>query len=134
MDFIVSAVLVVFLIAARFLLFRLFTNDSHVIEIGCDMLVLITHGTLYMSLSKLSPERCAEVGNVVVPVAITLLGVCVLRIAWLAAMLKISPTISAIILSYPVTWVITALAFIIYYIYITHKTIAGSSKKHVPKL
>ena len=37
-------------------------------------------------------------------------------------------------LSYPVTWVITALAFIIYYIYITHKTIAGSSKKHVPKL
>lgn len=134
MDFIVSAVLVVFLIAARFLLFRLFTNDSHVIEIGCDMLVLITPWYIVYVFIEVIAGALRGVGNVVVPVAITLLGVCVLRIAWLAAMLKISPTISAIILSYPVTWVITALAFIIYYIYITHKTIAGSSKKHVPKL
>ena len=134
MDFIVSAVLVVFLIAARFLLFRLFTNDSHVIEIGCDMLVLITPWYIVYVFIEVIAGALRGVGHVVVPVAITLLGVCVLRIAWLAAMLKISPTISAIILSYPVTWVITALAFIIYYIYITHKTIAGSSKKHVPKL
>ena len=52
----------------------------------------------------------------IVPVVITLLGVCVLRIIWLAGVLKLSPTIHAIILSYPVTWVATALAFIGYYI------------------
>ena len=100
MDFIVSAVLVVFLIAARFLLFRLFTNDSHVIEIGCDMLVLITPWYIVYVFIEVIAGALRGVGNVVVPVAITLLGVCVLRIAWLAAMLKISPTISAIILSY----------------------------------
>ena len=48
---------------------------------------------------------------------ITLLGVCVLRIIWLAGVLRISPTIHAIIFSYPVTWVITALAFIGYYLW-----------------
>ena len=123
MDFIVSAILVVFLIAARFLLFRLFTNDSHVIQIGCDMLVLITPWYIVYVFIEVIAGALRGVGNVVVPVIITLLGVCVLRIIWLAAMLKISPTISAIILSYPVTWVVTALAFIIYYIYTTHKTI-----------
>ena len=56
-------------------------------------------------------------GNVIVPVVITLLGVCVLRIIWLAGVLRISPTIHAIIFSYPVTWVITALAFIGYYLW-----------------
>ena len=55
-------------------------------------------------------------GNVIVPVVITLLGVCALRIVWLAGVLKLSPTIHSIILSYPVTWVATALAFTGYYI------------------
>ena len=78
-------------------LFRLFTNDSHVIEIGCDMLVLITPWYIVYVFIEVIAGALRGVGNVVVPVAITLLGVCVLRIAWLAAMLKISPTISAII-------------------------------------
>lgn len=42
MDLAVSAVLVVFLIVARSFLFRLFTSDETVIQIGSDMLVLIT--------------------------------------------------------------------------------------------
>ena len=57
------------------------------------------------------------VGDVIVPVIITLLGICVMRIAWLIGVLKISPTISAIIFSYPVTWLLTALLFIGYYLY-----------------
>ena len=57
------------------------------------------------------------VGDVIVPVIITLLGICVMRIAWLIGVLKISPTISAIIFSYPVTWLLTALFFIGYYLY-----------------
>ena len=36
---------------------------------------------------------------------------------WLIGVLKISPTISAIIFSYPVTWLLTALFFIGYYLY-----------------
>ena len=122
MDFVVSSILVVFLIAARFLLFRLFTSDSHVIQIGCDMLVLITPWYIVYVFIEILAGSLRGVGNVVVPVIITLLGVCVLRIIWLTAVLKISPTIPSIILSYPVTWVVTALAFIIYYIYTTHKT------------
>lgn len=117
MDALVSAVLVIFLIAARKILFSLFTNDETVIQIGCEMLVLITPWYIVYVFIEVLAGALRGVGDVIVPVIITLLGICVMRIAWLIGVLKISPTISAIIFSYPVTWLLTALFFIGYYLY-----------------
>ena len=116
MDLAVSFVLASFLILAREILFRLFTSDADVISIGCDMLLYIAPWYIVYVFIEILGGSLRGRGNVIVPVVITLLGVCVLRIIWLAGVLKLSPTIHAIILSYPVTWVATALAFIGYYI------------------
>lgn len=115
-DFFVSLVLIIFLISTRTFLFRLFTSDADVIRIGSDMLVLITPWYIVYIAIEILGGALRGTGDVIVPVIITLLGVCLLRIIWLAAALKISPTIPAIIFSYPVTWVITALIFIVYYV------------------
>lgn len=80
--------------------------------IGCAFIV--PAGLIY---HKKHTRTGALIGDVIVPVIITLLGICVMRIAWLIGVLKISPTISAIIFSYPVTWLLTALFFIGYYLY-----------------
>lgn len=117
MDLIVSFVLVVVLIAARSFLFRLFTSDETVVQIGADMLLFITPWYIVYVFIEVLGGSLRGRGNVMVPVIITLLGVCLLRIIWLAGVLKISPTIHAIIFSYPVTWVVTALAFIGYYVW-----------------
>lgn len=117
MDLAVSFVLASFLILARELLFRLFTSDADVLSIGCDMLLYITPWYIVYVFIEILGGSLRGRGNVIVPVVITLLGVCVLRIVWLAGVLKFSPTIHAIILSYPVTWMATALAFIGYYIF-----------------
>ena len=103
--------------AARKILFSLFTNDETVIQIGCEMLVLITPWYIVYVFIEVLAGALRGVGDVIVPVIITLLGICVMRIAWLIGVLKISPTISAIIFSYPVTWLLTALFFIGYYLY-----------------
>ena len=116
MDLAVSFVLVAFLIAARDILFRLFTADDTVVQIGSDMLLFITPWYIVYVFIEVLGGSLRGRGNVIVPVVITLLGVCVLRIIWLAGVLRIRPTIHGIIFSYPVTWVITALAFIGYYI------------------
>ena len=116
MDLVVSFVLVAVLIGARTILFRLFTTDDAVVQIGADMLLFITPWYIVYVFIEILGGSLRGRGNVIVPVVITLLGVCVLRIIWLAGVLKISPTIHAIIFSYPVTWVITALAFIGYYL------------------
>ena len=117
MDLAVSGVLVLFLIAARVPLFRLFTSDGDVIRIGCDMLVLIIPWYIVYVFIEILAGALRGMGDVIVPMVITLAGVCVFRIIWLAVVMKISPTIPAIIFSYPVTWIVSALAFIAYYIF-----------------
>lgn len=117
MDLVVSFILVAVLLGARGLLFRLFTADASVVQIGSDMLLFITPWYIVYVFIEILGGSLRGRGNVIVPVVITLLGVCVLRIIWLAGVLRISPTIHAIIFSYPVTWVITALAFIGYYLW-----------------
>lgn len=117
MELATAVVMVAFLIAAREFLFRMFTSDADVIRIGSDMLVLITPWYIVYVFIEILSGALRGIGDVIVPVIITLGGISVLRIVWLAIALKISPTISVIIFSYPVTWILTALIFIGYYYY-----------------
>lgn len=116
-DFLVSAILVVFLIAARVPLFRLFTNDTAVINIGADMLIQITPWYIVFVFIEILSGSLRGIGDVVMPMIITMGGVCLLRVIWIIGAMKISPTIPAIIFSYPITWIMTAILFIVYYLY-----------------
>ena len=122
MELVTAFVMVVFLIATRGFLFRMFTTDADVIKIGSDMLVLIAPWYIVYVFIEILAGALRGIGDVIVPVIITLGGICVLRILWLAVALKVSPTISVIIFSYPVTWILTALIFIGYYYYKHKKT------------
>ena len=115
-DLAVSGILVLFLIAAREILFRMFTTDPDVIRIGCNMLILIIPWYIVYVIIEVLAGALRGTGDVLVPMVITLTGVCVFRIIWLSVVMRVSPTIPAIIYSYPVTWTVSALAFIVYYI------------------
>ena len=114
-DLAVSGILILFLIAARELLFRLFTTDADVVRIGCNMRILIIPWYIVYVFIEVLAGALRGVGDVIMPMIITLTGVCLFRIIWLAVVMRVSPTIPAIIYSYPVTWVASALAFIVYY-------------------
>ena len=116
-DSIISVILIVFLMLFRVPLFRLFTQDPAVIRIGSDMLALITPCYIFFVFIEVLAGALRGMGDVMIPTLITLLGVCVLRLIWIAVVLQISPTVNAIIYSYPVTWIATAVLFIIYYLY-----------------
>ena len=115
MDFIISAGLVLFLIFFRVFLFSLFTTDAAVIQIGADMLMFITPWYIVFIFIEILSGSLRGIGDVIIPLIITMMGVCVLRVVWIVAALVWNPTIEMIIFSYPVTWLLTAVAFIIYY-------------------
>ncbi len=48
-------------------------------------------------------------GSSVIPMAVSIVGVCGLRLLWVAAVFPLHPTPSCLYLSYPVTWSVTAL-------------------------
>lgn len=116
-DTLISAVLVVFLLLLRNPLFRIFTNDPDVIRIGCKMLALITPCYMFFIFIEVLSGALRGIGDVLIPTLITLCGVCLFRILWLVGVLRIRPTVDAIILSYPVTWLITSVLFIVYYLH-----------------
>ncbi len=117
MDTLISAVLVVFFLTLRGPLFRIFTNDADVIRIGCEMMSLITPCYMFFIFIEVLSGALRGIGDVLIPTLITLGGVCIFRILWLFGALRLRPTVGAIILSYPVTWLTTSILFVVYYLY-----------------
>ncbi len=121
MDFSISVILALFLIFFRTFLFRIFTNDPAVVEIGSNMLMLIAPWYIVFIFIEVLSGALRGIGDVIIPMLLTMFGVCVLRVLWVFVSLKIHPTVDTIIFSYPVTWTLTAVLFIIYYIFKTKK-------------
>lgn len=110
--FLLSGLLIVFAEP----LYRLFTTDHQVVEIGVYMIrYLMPSYFLYVAIGILS-GALRGAGKVLVPVILTCGGVCIMRIAWMLAVLPVFPGIETIMLSYPVSWGITAVLFVIYYL------------------
>lgn len=124
-DTLISVVLVVFFLLLRNPLFAIFTNDPDVIRIGCEMMALITPCYMFFICIEVLSGALRGIGDVIIPTLITLGGVCIFRILWLIGALRIRPTVGAIILSYPVTWLITSILFIIYYLHRKKRILIG---------
>lgn len=116
-DFVFSGILIILLMAARIPLFRLFTSDPNVIRIGSEMLALITPCYIFFVFIEVLSGALRGISDVLIPLIITMGGTCLFRIVWVVGALKLHPSIDTIIYSYPVTWILTAILFIFYYIY-----------------
>ena len=110
-------------------LFRLFTSDENVVSIGMQMLHHVAPAYCLFVFIELLSGALRGTGDVVIPMLITCFGVCLLRIAWLFFIVPLAPGLNTIVLSYPVTWAITAVMFIVYYCYRARKWPKSSAKK-----
>ena len=54
---------------------------------------------------------------------LTCFGICVLRVVWILAIVPLRPELSTVAFSYPLTWTVTSVMFIVYYVSIT--TVGG---------
>lgn len=105
----------IFVLTAKFV-FGLFAKDANVIAIGFKMLLMLAPAyVIYVPIEILS-GALRGIGNVIIPMILTCMGVCVLRIVWLLTIVPQNNNVETIILSFPISWTITAILFIIYYI------------------
>ena len=98
--------------------YMLFTPDAEVIEIGMQILYFLTPIYFtYVTIEVIS-GTVRSMGFVLVPMLLTCTGVCALRLLWLFIAVPANRTITNILFSYPLSWVVTSVLFIIYYIYL----------------
>ena len=95
----------------------LFTTDQEVLSIGVSiLLILVPTWITYMPIEILSGVM-RGCGKTLIPTIITVVGICGLRALWLEIVPGETPTLLSVFLCYPVSWVITSAAIIIYYFY-----------------
>ena len=110
-----------FVIEALFLtvgtdIMRLFTADAAVLDIGHAIIVCIVPWYISYIAIELLSGAIRGTGKSFVPTLICIFGICVLRIAWIYLVPYLTPSLEGVLWSYPLTWLITSLLFVIYYI------------------
>lgn len=110
------------LISGLFLLLQdkglmLFTTDQEVLSIGVEiLLILVPTWITYMPIEILSGVM-RGCGKTLIPTIITVIGICVLRALWLEIVPAMNHTLLSVFFCYPLSWVITSAAIIIYYFF-----------------
>ena len=99
----------------------IFVNDSNVIQIGIQMIkFLAPFYCLYIGVEVFSGVL-RGMGSALLPMLITLSGICLLRVTWILTVFPLHRTIETVEMSYPITWGTTTVLFLIYYLYYVKK-------------
>ncbi len=93
----------------------LFITDSAVLDIGVSIMHYIVPWYITYIAIELLSGAVRGVGKSLVPTLISVFGICVLRIIWIYISPAVSPTLFGVLFSYPFSWIVTSLLFIIYY-------------------
>ncbi len=116
MAFLASALMSVVLVVSGPYVYQLFTNDANVIDIGLRAMdVMVPFYFTYVFIEVLSGAMRGT-GDSFIPTLITCFGVCVLRVLWIAVAVPMNRTIETVSMSYPITWSVTSLLFLLYYL------------------
>ena len=115
MMFIVLGAVIAVLYAFAFPLQNLFCTDPDVVAIGTDMMhFLMPFYFLYIPIEILF-SALRGMGDSIIPTLITFFGVCVLRSVWGLFIVPLHHTVNMVLMGFPVTWIVTTAAFIIYF-------------------
>ena len=103
-----------FFLVARPVL-SVFTRDADVVDIALEMMRHITPWYFLFVPIEMISGALRGMGRTLVPTMITAAGICVYRVIWMFAVVPAWHVIRTVTLSYPISWVITTVAFIAYY-------------------
>lgn len=105
----------VVLYTGGYLLVDLFTEDAEVRRISMELVrFMVPTFITYIAIEALS-GTLRGVGDAWMPLVITGVGICAVRVLWIIVALPVRPHILTAAFSYPLTWTITSLAFVVYY-------------------
>ena len=93
----------------------LFTTDSEVLSIGVSMMRYIVPWYITYIAIELLSGAIRGAGKSLIPTLISVVGICVLRMIWIFVVPYINPTILRVLASYPFSWIVTSVLFIVYY-------------------
>ena len=106
------------------ILLRIFVVDKKVIALGVQMIKYLAPFYITYIGVEIFSGVLRGMSDALVPMLITLSGICALRVGWILFAFPMNRTIEMIEISYRITWATTSIMFLIYYfIFITKRKI-----------
>ena len=106
-------------------------SDQDIRDIQAVLLEMITdldalcrkHGLTYFLCGTMDTTvgLLRGMGASVMPMVVSIVGVCVFRIVWILAVFPLNPTLTMLYISYPISWVLTFAAHLACYFYVKRK-------------
>ena len=103
------------LAGGRFFL-GLFTDDPGVADIGMSIIHVIAPTYITYICIEILGGTARGCGDSIIPMLLTCFGVCVLRVIWILGIVPIHRDLATVAFSYPLTWTVTSVMFIVYYL------------------
>ena len=94
---------------------RLFADDAHVIETGMSIIRVIVPAYISYIFIEILSGAMRGTGESFIPTIMTLTGICMIRVFWVSVVVPRHHELGVLMMSYPITWIITGVLFIIYY-------------------
>lgn len=99
----------------------IYASDPEVIQAGVVRLSYVSKLYFLCGIMDVMVGSLRGLGYSIFPMIMSLLGACVLRLIWIAFIFPLNPIPDNVYISYPITWIITASAHILTYLYVMHK-------------
>lgn len=99
-------------------LLSLYTSGSEAIGYGKIRMGIIMTTYFLCGLMDVCVGALRGLGKSIVPTIVTIGGVCVLRLVWIYTVFRENPTLEVLYLSYPISWIITAIIQVCSFIFI----------------
>lgn len=114
------------------ILLRIYSSDPVVISYGIERLMVISSVYFLCGIMDVLVGSLRGVGYSIVPMIVSVVGVCGIRIAWIYTIFAEHHSLFVLYLSYPVSWTATAVFHLISYLYIKRKIINKDSRLDLP--
>lgn len=97
------------------ILLRMFSGEADVLNVGITQARTESLFFFLLALNHCLAGVLRGAGKTTVPMAVMLSSWCLLRITYITIIVRIFPVVNVIFWAYPLTWTVSAIAFVIYY-------------------
>lgn len=130
--FVTTVLISILLYLGGHILYGLFISDPEVLRIGMQIVHFLVPTFVTYVCVEIFSGALRGVGDCWIPTLICLSGICLIRVLWIMLAVPLRPDVYTVTFSYPLTWTITSVLFIVYYCFFSKIRIVRLRKEKLP--
>ncbi len=107
-------------------LIAIYNPDPYVISAGILRLKYVCRPYVLCGIMDMLVGSLRGMGKSIMPMIVSLLGACALRVVWIFTVFRADPTLETLYVSYPISWAVTAFAHFCCYLAVYSKLKKGA--------